>query len=164
MPSHVIVTPDSAVSAVELKRKLLDLAASQGMDYGVIVKRLSGVRQSTQVEPFVVMTAMSDGGDAPRVQSLAAFKVYADGREEPMRGADITGLSAASFRSIVAASQERAVHTTLFRSGASPFAGGGSGAVTYLMPSLLFPNVSLRRLRDGYPRPPLVPRPPLSPR
>jgi len=68
---------------------------------------------------------MSQGGDAPRIQPLAAFKVYADGREELVRGADIGLPSAASFKDIVAVSKGRTVYSTLYVSRGSAFAGGG---------------------------------------
>jgi len=166
MPSHVVVTADSAMTAPELRRKLLALAASQGLEYAIVVRRLANPRATAQLDPFAMMAVMmSSGSDAPRVQTLAAFKVFADGREEPVRGADITGLSAASFKTIVAASQTRTVYTTSLMSRTTPFAGGGgAGLVTYAMPSLLFANVSLRRPRGGNPRLPLVSPPSLDAR
>jgi hypothetical protein len=161
MPSHVIVSADSALSADDLKRKLLALAAAQGRDYAIVVRRLASPRRAGSFDQVAfVSMMMSDGGDGPRIQPLAAFKVYSDGREELVRGADIGGPSAASFKDIVAVSKGRSVYSTLYASRGSPFAGGGgSGTVTYVMPSLLFGNVSLRRMRGGNPKLPLVPPP-----
>jgi hypothetical protein len=163
MPSHVIVSADSALSADELTRKLLALAAAQGRDYAIVVRRLTSPRGSGggPFEQVAFMSMMmSQGGDAPRIQPLAAFKVYADGREELVRGADIGLPSAANFKDIVAVSKGRMVYSTLYVSRGSAFAGGGgAGTVTYVMPSLLFGNVSLRRMRGGNPKLPLVPPP-----
>jgi predicted Zn-dependent protease len=161
MPSHVIVAADSALTADELKRKLLALAAAQGRDYAIVVRRIASPRRTAQLEPAVFMSMMmSDGSDAPRIQPLAVFKVYSDGREELVRGAEISGTSAASFKDIVAVSKGRTVYSTLYASRSTPFAGGGgSGTVTYVMPSLLFANVSVRRQRGGNPKLPLVPPP-----
>jgi hypothetical protein len=98
---------------------------------------------------------MSSGGSAadPPIRALVAVKVYADGREEPVRGADITGLGAAALKSIVAVSKAQTIYSTVYLSTASIFAGGGSGLVTFVTPSLLFDNVSIRKSRATHVRP-----------
>jgi hypothetical protein len=74
-----------------------------------------------------------------------------------MRGAEISGLTASSFKDIAAASQTRTVHADPFSSGASIFASNaGNGTVTYLIPSLLFANLSIRKPRGTTPRLPVV--------
>jgi hypothetical protein len=77
-----------------------------------------------------------------------------------MRGAEISGLSAGSFKEIAAASKTRTVHADAFLSGASILAGSGNGTVTYLMPSLLFANLSIRKPRGTTPKLPVVAPPP----
>jgi hypothetical protein len=91
------------------------------------------------------------------VRGMRAAKVYADGHEEPMRGAEISGLSASTFKDIASASQTRTMHAETFTSGANFFAASaGIGPATYLIPSLLFPNLSIRKPRGTTPRLPVV--------
>ena len=106
-----------------------------------------------------IMMGQQDRG-RPVVRGMRVAKVYADGHEEPMRGAEISGLSAGSFKEIAAASKTRTVHADAFLSGASILAGGGNGTVTYLMPSLLFANLSIRKPRGTTPKLPVVAPPP----
>ena len=160
-PIHVIVTADSALPDADVRRKLIALAAAQGHPYGVIVRQLSGPGSAGDDPQALIAIMMNQqGGGAPVVRGMRVAKVYADGREEPMRGAEISGLSAGSFKEIAAASQTRTVHTDAFISGASILAGAGNGTVTYLMPSLLFANLSIRKPRGTTPKLPVVAPPP----
>lgn len=160
-PVHVTVSADSSLSAPDLRRRLLALAAAQGSQYGVIVEQLSGPA-TTGDDPEAMVAILMGQQDraAPVVRAMRAVRVYADGREEPMRGALISGLSATSFKDIAAASQARTLHTDTFISGANFLAGNaGTGTVTYLVPSLLFANLSIRKPRGTTPKLPVVPPP-----
>lgn len=160
-PVHVTVSADSSLSGPDLRRKLLALAAAQGSQYGVIVEQLSGPA-TTGDDPEAMVAILMGQQDraAPVVRAMRAVRVYADGREEPMRGALISGLSATSFKDIAAASQARTLHTDTFVSGANFLAGNaGAGTVTYLVPSLLFANLSIRKPRGTTPKLPVVPPP-----
>jgi hypothetical protein len=162
-PMHVIVSADSSLSDADMRRKLIALAAAQGRPYGVIVRQLSGAGSSADDPQAMVafIMAQQGGSGAPAVRGMRAAKVYADGHEEPMRGAEISGLSASSFKDIAAASQTRTLHADTFMSGQSMFASNaGNGTVTYLMPSLLFANLSIRKPRGTTPRLPVVAPPP----
>ena len=161
-PSTLIVTADSALADDALRRRLIEMATAQGLSYAVVVRRIMDGRspQEGGGEVIFVSAGMGDGGgDGPRVASLAAFRVYPDGREEMIRAAEITGVSAASFKNIVAVSQRRTITTTAFVSRGGMFGGGGGGTVSYVVPSLLFTNVTLRRPRGSNPRLPIVPPP-----
>lgn len=162
-PMHVIVNADSTLSDQDMRRKLLALASAQGRPYGVIVRQLAGSNAAGDDPGAIIAAMMGQGGrgGAPAVRGMRAAKVYADGHEEPMRGAEISGLTASSFKDIAAASQTRTMHAEAFVSGASILAAnGGEGTVTYLVPSLLFPNLSIRKPRGTTPKLPVVAPPP----
>ncbi|HEY2165319.1 MAG TPA: metallopeptidase TldD-related protein, partial [Gemmatimonadaceae bacterium] len=160
-PTHVIVSADSTLSDADLRNKLVTLAAAQGHPYGVIVRQLAGAGSAGDDPQAMVAIMMGQqSGAAPVVRGMRVVKVYADGHEEPMRGAELSGLSANSFKEIAGASQTRTVHADAFFSGASFLAGGGNGTVTYMMPSLLFANLSIRKPRGTTPKLPVVAPPP----
>jgi hypothetical protein len=161
LPSHLIMTADSSLPNDELRRKLLALAAAQGHDYAIVVRQLTNAATAAQQDPQAFVMAMGGmQGDAPPLRAFAAYKVYADGREELVRGVDIAAMNVASFKDIVAASRPRTLYRTVYLSRGNIFTGGGgTGAVTYLTPSLLFSSVSVRKPRDSQPRPPVVPPP-----
>jgi hypothetical protein len=158
LPSTLIVTADSALSPDELRKKLLSLVEAQGLKYGIIVRRIANARSGGEFGSVAFVGMTGESGDGPRVQSLAAYRLYPDGREEMIRAPEISGISATSFKNIVAASRDRTVSSAAFSSRGGLF-GGGSGNVTYVMPSLLFGNVTMRRPRGGNPRLPVVPPP-----
>ncbi len=158
-PSHLIVSADSGLPADELRRKLLALASAQGRDYAIVVRRLTNPRLTAQADPSAMTMFRSSGGAPadPPIRALVAVKVYADGHEEPVRGAEITGLGAAALKSIVGVSKAQNIYSTVYFSTAGIFSGGGgSGLVTYVTPSLLFDNVSIRKPKGSNPRPPVV--------
>lgn len=100
------------------------------------------------------------GGAGPVARGSRVVKVFADGHEEPMRGAEIFGLTPSSFKEIAATSRTRTVHELPFASGGNIFTGGaGNGPVTYQVPSFLFPNVTIRKPRGTTPSLPVVPAP-----
>jgi hypothetical protein len=157
-PVHVVVNVDSSLSDTDMRHKLIALATAQGRPYGVVVRQLAGGAVGGDPEAMVAAIMAQQGRNGPpTVRGMRAAKVYADGHEEPMRGAEISGLSASSFKDIMAASQTRTLHADTFSSGASFFASNaGNGSVTYLMPSLLFANLSIRKPRGTTPKLPVV--------
>ena len=158
-PVHVIVKSDSTISHDDLRKKLLALAAAQGRTYGVVVTLItSGNAASADPQEMIMMMVSQQGGRAPQIiRGMRALKVYADGHEEPMRAADMTGLSATSFKEIVGTAARETSYSLGFAGGASPIFGAiGGGAVNYQVPDLLFPSVSVRKPRANPPRLPFV--------
>jgi TldD protein len=158
-PVHVTLTADSALSDQDMRKKLLAMAAAQGRNYGIVVRQLAG--GGAQNGDDMMGSIMGQPRGNPTVRGMIVVKLFADGHEEPMRGAEISGVSASSFKDIAAATQKRTVHTEGFVSPGSFMAGNaGSGGVTYLMPSLLFSNLSVRKPKGTTPKLPFVPPPP----
>ncbi len=158
-PLHMIVTADSTLSDADVRAKLLSLATAQGRAYGVIVRQLNVAGLSATDEMFgVILPQRGGGGGAgPVARASRVVKVFADGHEEPMRGAEIFGLTAGSFKEIAASSRMRTVHELPFSSGGNIFTGGaGNGPVTYQVPSFLFPTVTIRKPRGTTPTLPVV--------
>jgi len=167
--STLIVSTDSGLSDGALRQRLLDLAAARGVPYGVIVSRLGDGGATGADDPVAMMAAMADAADgAPQLTAAVAVRIYPDGREEPIRGAELVGLTGTSLKGIVAASQ-------LQSCSSDPVDAGGVMAIempfgmllglegeyesSYVVPAVLLDDVSIRRRPGGSSRPPLV-RPP----
>jgi len=90
-PSNVFIVPENNPSkvlpAADLKKKFIDLCKEQELDYCIMVKGLDSM-----YGPF------------------AAWKVYTDGREEPVDGIEFTGVSLRALRDIIAVSSETWVY------------------------------------------------------
>ena len=139
-PSNLFVTAEKTTTSAELRRQLLDSAKTQGNAYGLIVRRLSG-RSAT-----------------------LAYRIYPDGREELVRNADISELTSTSFKNISAVSDQRGVYTEAAPlKNSSPFnmnvASGGQPLVSYVVPSLLFSDVTIEKPSGESPKPTVISSP-----
>jgi predicted Zn-dependent protease len=137
IPSNLFVNASKTSSAEDLRKRLIDLVTTRGLEFGMIVRRLSG---TTAIE---------------------AARIYPDGHEEPVRDARITDVNAASFKDILAVSKERTVYTTHAQAtslaGFSPFAD--ADLVTYIVPGMLFEDMSMDHVSNDTPKPPAIPSP-----
>jgi len=98
---------------------------------------------------------------------ILAVKVFPDGHEQVVRNVEISGLTVAAFKDIVAASKDHTVYSAPFMpAGAlvSMLSGGGraeSGVaiLSFVVPSLLFDDVTLKKPSSEIPKPPVVKHP-----
>ena len=169
--SNLVVTVDSGLAGPALRAELLKRAAARGRGYAIVVRRLSNPTSAMLSDPMAFLASMGDGDDESDTRALhaaVAVKLFPDGHEEPIRNVAVSGLTAASFKEIVAASQSRTVYTTPFQSLGGMFAGLASGggmnlqmaaalgyAASYVMPSLLFEDVTVKGPNGDLPKPPL---------
>lgn len=153
--ANLIFTVDGGSTTADLRARLLRLAAERGNAYAVVVRRIANPSLAAELDPMSMMGAFGGqgGGDQTLVVS-EAIRLYPDGREEPIRNAGLSGITATTFRDIVAVSRGRAVFTAPSggRRGRFGGAGGSSYAPSYVVPWLLFEEATLRR-RGGEPPP-----------
>jgi predicted Zn-dependent protease len=139
-PSNVIVTANNGLSQDDLRAKFLALLKQENKEYGIVLRRMRTSGQPTM-----------------------AFKMYQDGHEELIHGSQLSGLNVAAFKDIVAASKDQNMQTVEFRPEAlmsiMSLGDEGFAPVTLAVPSLLFDDVTVRRLRGETSKPPIVPSP-----
>jgi predicted Zn-dependent protease len=139
-PSNLFVSSSKASTTDELRRRLLDSAKEQGNPYGLIVRRLSGKA------------------------AVLTYRIYPDGHEELVRNADVADVTPASFKNISAVSDQRTVYTEAAPvKTASPFsinaAAGGQPLVSYIVPSVLFNDVTIEKPSGESPKPTVLSNP-----
>jgi hypothetical protein len=116
----------------------------------------------------------SFGGNAANDRlPLVVYKLYpADGREELVRGARITGFSPRSLRNIAGIGNDDFVYNYM-QSQVNGIAGTALGAfgsaqsglpAAVVAPSLLFEEVEVRGARGEPKRLPILPEPPMTPK
>jgi hypothetical protein len=139
-PSNVFVTADNGLSEAELRAKFFDLVKQRNKEFGIVVRRMR-----TSGHPLMV------------------WKVYPDGREELVHGMQFSGLNTTAFKEIVAASKDLNIYTLEYRSqrlmGMFAMGDEGYAPVTLAVPSLLFEEVTLHKVRGETPKPPVAPHP-----
>ena len=144
-PSNLIVGTDRGLSESELRDEFLALVRERGNDFGIVVRRLDG-----------------------RSEVVGAAKLYPDGREVPIRKAELSGVSESTFKDIVAVSDTPTVHTLRFPNSRTSILRRTSavfGSPRYdmtgsvVIPDLLFEEVSLRKPLGNRPLPPVAAHP-----
>jgi len=159
-PSNLILIAESGQTKAGLKQQFLELVKKRGLDYGILIREIGSSGAGMEEQAMAMLSAMTGRGEKGRNVSLA-YKVYLDGREEMVRGARLVGMSADSFKEIVGASKSAAVYTAaqiphFDFSMISSFAGGGMSTplVSYVVPSLLFDDLTIAKPTTELPKPP----------
>jgi hypothetical protein len=148
-PSNLIVTSDKGLSEDELRAELMRLVKQRGLEYGIVVRRLSYANRLPALDLLPSMAMVFPGAVAgPAASPILAYKVFADGHEELVRNLEFTGITFAEFKEIAAASKTASVHTTTFSAGGS--------LVSLRVPSLLFDDVTVKKPSGEIPKPPVA--------
>lgn len=170
LPTNLIVTAENGLSEAELRQQLLALAKQQGKEYAIVVRRLGNPALTLSSDRMMARVRLS-GQEGDKAESpILAFKVFFDGREELIRNVELEDLNVAAFRNILAASSQPTVYSAPFVARAPSFsqavsffeaAGSELGApvVSFVVPSLLFEDLSLRKPTGQIPTPPVTPHP-----
>lgn len=92
---------------------------------------------------------------------LEVVKLYPDGREELIRGAEAAGLTVQSFKDILAVGKKQFGYNYLAPAITSPFVTGGDQytGVSIITPDILFEDGELRPLESDFPKPPFLSAP-----
>lgn len=164
VPSNLFLTAKKSETNAALRQRLLELAKARGLEYGIVVKHASEGGLSW-VARFA--GSMATPG-APNASSVELYKLFADGREERIRGVEFTSLTPTSFKEIVAVGDKPTLyqgpHVPMMNAIFSGFGGAGlSGDIlalgSFITPSILFADLSLKKANIPVPNPPVVPSP-----
>jgi hypothetical protein len=140
-PSNVIMTVSNGLSNDELHARFMDLVKQRNRPFGIVVRRLRN-------------------GNNAGLNALLTYKVFPDGHEELIRGMQFFGLNAVSFKEIAAASRDLNLLTVRYEPPRGQFPMPNEGEenftpVSLLVPSLLFEDATLRKVRAAAPNPPV---------
>ncbi len=128
-PSNLIVAVENGKSQQELKDQLLSLVKQRNKEFGIEVRRVG----------------------------REIYKVYPDGHEELVRQGQFDGLDEAAFKDLAAVSRDLSVHTIPFAAYAGRLYMGQPGMplVSFVVPSLLFEDLTLKPTAGELPKLPL---------
>lgn len=161
-PSNLLFEADETMTPSELERELLALVAERELDYGVVIRRIAN--------PELVAGRRRDrpggpSGAGDQVGGVVdAYRLFPDGRTEPLRNLEIVGLGASSFKDIVGASDGFTVYSAPLTAGDRMARLTGALdvvplAISAVVPDLLFEELTLKTPDDPVPNPPVVPHP-----
>ena len=163
-PSNLILSSDKKSSNEELRKELLRRVKLRNLPYGIIVRRVGGNGMNSLLRATAMMSGSAQSG--PSNLLIEVYKLFPDGHEEPVRGIELNGITAATFRDIVAVGDKPVVYNEQFMPKISSiFSMGMGGAssdlpvVSYVIPSLLFEEITLTKAAGPFPNPPMTKSP-----
>ena len=140
---NLIVHPSRVTSAKKLRQQLLAEIKGQGKKYGLRFALVEGGLTNTSRHSAQFF----------KVRPVMVYKVFPDGKEELVRGADIEGTPLTSLSQIIAAGDDMTVF--------NGYCGAESGfvPVSAASPSLLVRRVEIARKMTRREKPPILPPP-----
>lgn len=175
LPGNLFVSSSESMTEEELKQELMVLVEDSGNDFGVVIKRFSGLESlamGSGFEGIMALTQSMMGGGIPLLPTLHAYKIDLEGNEIPIRPITVTSFTDSQLKDIVAVSDTvRAYNvSTPFSSSTmmSALAGsigglggvfGSPGFLGVVAPSVLLEELSFSGGGTGHPRLPIVAHP-----
>ena len=141
IPSVVTVSPKKHKSQKQLHRKGLKMAEQAGLDYVLLVKHIETLAMTTQMEVAFSGDEQLSGLTNP----TEIVRLYADGHEEPIRGASFVGVNRKVLRDIVAAGPQ-SDFIGMMDSDSQRYMIGYTGGVptSWSVPTVLIAEMELR--------------------
>jgi predicted Zn-dependent protease len=139
--ANVFVEAAETLTRAELERKLVELAALEDLDYGLVVEQMGGGGGF----------GFSFGGaSSVRLPTPDyCYRLYADGRKEVIRGVSFLPASYRVLRDIVALGDDPTLGNTRQQ----------GQLASVVAPSVLVSELELRRPREEFSKPPYSTRP-----
>jgi TldD protein len=162
--SNLFIKASQTISGAELKQKLIETIKQRNKPYGMLIRKLDYPSAASMREIRSLAAAAMQGGGRAVSPPVLAYRVYADGREELVRGLRFRGASARLLRDVIAASDDYSVFD--FVNNGAPLAALGIGGyvapASVIAPAVLFEDMDLYYPNDEQPKRPLVPPPPMG--
>jgi predicted Zn-dependent protease len=170
--SNLFFSSTESLSKEDLKKKFLDSCRAEKLEYCIVVRQMDNPSLSLlHQEDFSELLASFGGNAATDRLPLVVYKIHAaDGREEIVRGARISGFGPRMLRNIEGIGNDNAVFNYMQNqtAGVSGTALAAFGTAqnglpaSVVAPSLLFGEVEVRGARGEPKHLPLLPEPPMS--
>jgi len=161
--SNLFLSASKTEKDPEIKRQLISLVKERGLEFGIIVRKINNPYFKQQLREESDPYSFGPGAPRPFVlEPILIYRVFPDGREELVRGAEITGMTAQSFKEILTASENEYVYNHITSQRKSSLMGLYNPSqirVCVVTPSLLFESVDLKRTSVPYQTPPVASHP-----
>lgn len=173
--SNLLFTSTETLSKDDLKKKFLDACRAEKLDYCMVIRQMDNPSLSLlHQDDFSELLASFGGNAATDRLPLVVYKIYpADGHEEIVRGARITGFGPRMLRNIDGIGNDSYVFNYMQNEtqgvGGTALAAFGTAQngtglpASVVAPSLFFEELDMRGARGEPKRLPLLPEPPMSP-
>ncbi len=161
--SNLFVKTSQSEPLADLKKKLIEMCKERNKPYGMLVRKLDYPFSAgrSELQALAQSGAQSGGSVRPISPPVLVYRVYADGREELVRGLRFRGVSTRSLKDLVGASKESVLFD--FVNNGAPLsilgAGGLLAPTSIVSPALLFEEIEFELPQEQLPKLPVVPPP-----
>jgi predicted Zn-dependent protease len=170
--TNLFVIGKGGMARRALEQKLVAAARAEGLKYGLVIRRfddaaVTGAPEFTRRE-LVQMIKTTDQQLPP--PAVLAYRVYADGKEELVRGAQLADVPIRAWKDVIGVGKDLTVYNFLAATDSQlqlKLAGGTddgfvpSGGIesSVITPDLLLKEIDVSGVNSGQRPAPLVPRP-----
>jgi TldD protein len=172
--SNLFFSSSEALSKDALKKKFLDACRAEKLDFCIVVRQMDNPSISLlHQDDFSELLASFGGNAATDRLPLVVYKIYpADGHEEIVRGARISGFGPRMLRNIDGIGDDAYVFNYMQNqtqgvagTALAAFGTAQNGLpASVVAPSLFFEELDVRGARGEPKRLPLLPEPPMNPK
>ncbi len=163
---NLFLEAEETVPDAQLKQRLVEMIQQQSKPYGLLIRRMDypSLMSASSLRERAMKQMRTGGGSRLYSAPLLAYRLYADGREELVRGLRFRNLGTRSFRDILAAGATPAVFQYMDNGAPMALSGAGSYVIgcASVAPAVLFEELDLEPASDETARSPLVPPPPAA--
>jgi TldD protein len=157
-PGVITITDSKPVTSSEMRKQLFERAKDNGYDYAVVVKQISTGVITSEDAPVNFDDIISGG---KYIIPALMYKIYKDGREELIRGAEINLPTARDWREIMTSKETVTENVLVPSPNAGPFNFNARIASSYIGPrAVMCPELEVHKKKTGAnPTQPVVARP-----
>jgi TldD protein len=159
-PSVIQISSTKKESMAQLKQELINAAKEEGLPFGYIVYGVtSGTATGGASAILAALLSRQEQAEPTQFRLANPYSIsrlYPDGKEEPVRGAEFGSMHINALRNVLATSDDETVYNYAIGSSSHP--------ATIITPSLLVTGIDLKKsLGPGtYPKLPIVGAPDLK--
>ena len=160
--SNFFLSSKKIKSEVELKKELFNLCKKIGLKYGIIIRKIMNPYFEKNLKERETFFFDSEDPRPFVLEPILVYKVYLDGKEELVRGAEISGMAIQSLKEIVGVSNQDYIYNHIAMQRKSIISGlyeESEIQASVITPSLLFESVDLKRSSKTYQTPPIAKHP-----
>jgi hypothetical protein len=160
---NLFVSSSETIAAGDLKKKLIELVQARGLAYGIVVRKMD-YPSTASFDELRRTFSTAESAAHPVSSPVLVYKVFADGREELVRGLRFRGLNVRSLKDILVVGDDSTVFDYL--DNGAPLALVGAGNYTtescVVAPSMIVDDLELHPVEEELPKLPVAPPPEMA--
>ncbi|MCX7879082.1 MAG: metallopeptidase TldD-related protein [Ignavibacteria bacterium] len=138
----------------KLREKALQLAKQRDLPFVIVVKKIMNQNiMSTVIQSIAPIDFKFFSRDQANIAVIEAVRLYPNGREEPIRGGELKGITPQSFKDIILVGNKPYVLNILVSTISSGIDGSRWIGASIICPDLLFEDVEFKPVESDFQKP-----------